>query len=326
MELYWLHVLIPILVRKKSLHLLHMPRGMTSYFARCPQVVTILDASPFEHIDGYPPLWRAYFKISIRISSKIARMILTISNDSALKISHYLGVNPDKIKVIYLGVNDGTSNTHFNSIDCLQTKPYILYVGEIEPHKNIPTLIEAFSLIHRQNREIIYRLLIVGRKGRDTSRVNEAIRLHGLQENVLLLGYVEDYELDALYKGASLLVFPSLVEGFGLPPLEAMSRGIPVAVSDIPVFHEIFGNAVKYFDPTDRRSIANELGKLLSDEDLVHKLKLLGLERSKEYQWGRCAAETIQSYQDIIELPKEIPKSRCVVDGFILKRINENRN
>lgn len=166
------------------------------------------------------------------------------------------------------------------------TKPYLLYVGNIYPHKNIERMISAFKKIIQENNSDC-RLVIVG-----GDNVNST-------EDVIFTGFINDDELDSLYKNAVLYVFPSLYEGFGLSPLEAMARGVATISSNTSCLPEILGEAVLYFDPLDIDDMAEKIKQVLFDENLRSNLIKKGLERVKKYSWQKTAKKTSEIYKNI---------------------------
>jgi len=165
-------------------------------------------------------------------------------------------------------------------------KPYLLYVGNLYPHKNIKRLISAFrQLIEKDNLD--YRLVIVGGDKKNST------------ERIIFTGLINDEELDDIYKNASLFVFPSLSEGFGFPPLEAMKRGVPVVSSHATCLPEILGNAAVYFNPQDVSDMAEKIKKVLLDKNLKSELIKKGLEGVKKYDWQKTAEETLTLYKNI---------------------------
>jgi glycosyltransferase involved in cell wall biosynthesis len=166
------------------------------------------------------------------------------------------------------------------------TKPYLLYVGNIYPHKNTERMISAFKKLIQKN-HLNYRLIIVGGNNADSA------------ENIVFTGFIDDDKLDSLYKNAALYIFPSLYEGFGFSPLEAMARGVAIVSSNTSCMPEILGDATLYFDPLDTDDMAKKISKVLSDENLRNTLIEKGFERVKKYSWQKTAEETLEIYKNI---------------------------
>jgi len=166
-------------------------------------------------------------------------------------------------------------------------KPYLLYVGNLYPHKNIAGLIAAFKKINSET-GAGFRLMIAG---------GNPINSEG---EIIFTGFTDEENLDELYRKAQLLIFPSFEEGFGFPPLEAMKRGVAVVCSNTSCLPEILGDAAIYFNPYDINDIAGKIKKVLFDEDLKKELVKRGLERVKKYSWSKTAEETLSVYENIL--------------------------
>ena len=173
------------------------------------------------------------------------------------------------------------------------TGKYIMYVGNVYPHKNIETLAKAMAELHRK-----YDLSLVLPSARSVflQRTEDMMNRHGVRDSVVLPGFVPDEDLAVLYQSAEAYVFPSLAEGFGLPPLEAMMVGLPVVCSDIPVLREVCGSAARYFDPHSPDSLAKVVGKVVADESVQQAMRTAGYERVKLFSWSKMAEQTIQIY------------------------------
>jgi glycosyltransferase involved in cell wall biosynthesis len=180
-------------------------------------------------------------------------------------------------------------------------KPYLLYVGNAYPHKNLKRLILAFKkLVEDYNLD--YQLVLVGGGDHFYRKLRRDTNLRMLPQftnRILFLGFVSDKELDELYKNASLYVFPSLHEGFGLPPLEAMARGLPVVSSSATCLPEILGKAIIYFNPLDIDDMAEKIKKTLLDNRAKKDLIRKGYKQIKKYSWRKMAEETLEIYKNI---------------------------
>jgi glycosyltransferase involved in cell wall biosynthesis len=179
-------------------------------------------------------------------------------------------------------------------------KPFLLYVGNVYPHKNIEKLIGAVKRLAEDYRFPV-SLVVVCARSVFWERLKKKVGQLGAEKYVNLAGFVPDEELAEIYRQAKVYVFPTLSEGFGLPGLEAMAQGLPVAASDIPVLREIYKDSVLYFDPHDSKDMAEKIKKLLTDKKLQEKLKKQGLALIKNYSWGKMAQETLLVYQKAIE-------------------------
>jgi glycosyltransferase involved in cell wall biosynthesis len=216
--------------------------------------------------------------------------ILCDSSFTAHELNRYAGVSKDKISVIHIGISDFWSVQ--KDIISPHCRPYILYVGNVKPHKNLSTLIRAFELIKDRN---AIDLVIVGKKEGFIikDKLVESLAKK-FEDRICFTGIVDDHELIKYYTCARVLVLPSLYEGFGLPPLEAMACGCPVVVSNLASLPEVCGDAAVYFDPYSPGDIAEKIDIVINDCDVREKMRQRGLEQAKLFTWEKCAEETIK--------------------------------
>lgn len=226
---------------------------------------------------------------------KRADCILSVSEFSRQELIHYFPNAETKSEVISWGVDTNLFHPHYSLHDENKIKKkyqinsaYILYVGTLEPRKNIIRLIEAYAKLYRKE-ENLPKLVISGKKGWMYEGIFEIVRRERLEEKVIFTGYIEDADMPVLMSGAEFFVFLSLYEGFGLPPLEAMACGTPVLVSNVASLPEVIGKAGILVDPYDTDEIANSMEKLVWDENKRMALKVVGLERVKTYSWEKAA-------------------------------------
>jgi glycosyltransferase involved in cell wall biosynthesis len=173
-------------------------------------------------------------------------------------------------------------------------EPYALYVGATENHKNVGLLVDAWEQLHSQ-----LRLAIVGRPGRDHARLAE--RAAATNGRVLLVGSVDDLQLEAWYRNAAVFLFPSLAEGFGFPPLEAMQRGVPVIASRAGSLPEVLGDAAAYFDPRDPSELVSRLAEILDDGRLRAEMVARGRAQAAEYTWAATADATVGLLEGLVQ-------------------------
>lgn len=235
------------------------------------------------------------YKIVIYSALKRARKILTVSEYTKQAVIKQFKINPDKIIAIYEGISDLTHDDqplkNFKPI----ARPYLLYVGSAYPHKNLEGLIKIFSEINENSPYL--KLILVGKNDYFYDRLKRYAK--NFSKNIIFHGYVPDGDLDLLYKNALIYVFPSFYEGFGLPPLEAMARGLPVVSSNKTCLPEILGQAALYFNPEDEADMKNKIELAIADGKLRENLRLKGYEQAKKYSWKNCAAKTLEVYKNI---------------------------
>lgn len=229
--------------------------------------------------------------------------IVTISRFTKQQLLEKFAVEESKVKVIYLGINssygedvsaDGLAKTesHYSL-----PSSFLLFVGASERRKNLLNLIKAHKTIHNHHKEIF--LVIAGREGEEHRRLKAEIRRQSLEPWIKMLGYVPDSDLKNLYRLASLLVFPSFCEGFGLPVLEAMASGLPVVSSQISAVEEVAQDAALYFDPQDPEEMAKKILLALEDENLSQKNVERGKKRALDFNWEKTATETLEFYKEV---------------------------
>jgi glycosyltransferase involved in cell wall biosynthesis len=242
-----------------------------------------------------------------RIENSLHRAdgILVISQFVKDQIIERFSLNEDKIKVVYLGVDPNFSNKpSLTQAEIVKNKyglpsKFILFVGAIEPRKNLVKLIDALGFIQKKSYAI--PLVIVGKKGLDYQNLVKNIEKSELQSKVLFLNYLPDEDLKILYHLASCLVFPSLFEGFGLPLVEAMASECPLVISSTSALPEIALDAALYFQPEDAEEMAGQIIKVMDDEDLRKNLIERGTRRVKDFSWTQTAENTLEFYRTVLE-------------------------
>jgi len=281
--------LLPLRGAFPDTQVLWVPHYNAPLFYRGPLAVTIHDIAPLAlpEILGNP-LKRAYARLLIERSTARAAVILSASEFTSRELQTTLGVDPRKITVAYQGLDaawPATAEPHREP----DAAPYILYVGNVKPNKNLGRLLEAFAEIQHR---IPHRLVLAGRmRGFGTSDDAVLRRAAAMGDRVRFTDEVSDSDLIALYAGATALVLPSLYEGFGLPLLEAMRLGCPVLSSNAAALPEIAADAALYFDPRDPQSIADCLLRV-ADAPLLESLRTAGRLRAAQFSYARCATQT----------------------------------
>jgi glycosyltransferase involved in cell wall biosynthesis len=300
LRIIWVQTLLQVrlLVDKVSLLFSPLPEGMI--LPVVPQILTVLDVTPLHFPKEYP-VQQYYLRYFVSKVLRKSEGIIAISENTKQDIMTTYGIKPEKINVILpgydrsryrFGVDPGGVKSKYG------LKSYLLYLGNLMPHKNLRRLLQAFALLHR---ELPYTVVIAGWKDpRHYPALETETQALGLAEKVLFLDYVPAEELPALYAGAELFVFPSLYEGFGLPPLEAMACGCPVLVSNIASLSEVCGDAAYYVDPYDVKSIAEGIYKVATNGELMENLAFKGRERAKLFSWEKSAREHIKVFEKVL--------------------------
>ena len=297
---------VPLTLRRAGIDLFHAPHYVISPLTRCPTVVTIHDCIHLRFPQYLPNrAAHVYARAMMSMAARRARRILTVSHASKEDILRYLKVPAAKIEVIPNALDARLAITPSDD-DVTRVRErfqlrssFILYAGNIKPHKNVDRLIEAFAILRRQ-RSGDLKLLIIGDEISKYPNLRRLVHRFQLHQHVRFLGFVPDATLAVLYRLASAFVFPSLYEGFGLPPLEAMASGTPVITSNVSSLPEVVGDAALLIDPMNAAAIADAMGQVLDDPALRAELIKRGCERVKAFSWERSAARTRAVYREVL--------------------------
>jgi alpha-1,3-rhamnosyl/mannosyltransferase len=275
----------------------HFPYMVMPYAAPRPIVLTIHDIIPVRLPHFFPIRQRAMYRISLLLALRSAAVVICDSEATRSDLKSSFRMDLSRLSVIHAGVAESFRPCPGKELDRVQAgyglpPEYLLYVGSNKPHKNLPALIDALSILPNAP-----PLVIAGETDPRYSETHRRIDRSGLSNRVRFLGAVKEEDLPGLYSGARAFVFPSLYEGFGLPPLEAMACGVPVACSGIPCLREIAGDAALFFNPKDRDSMAAAIERILTDQPLRADLQNRGLRRASEMSWDATAKQALQVYQ-----------------------------
>lgn len=269
-------------------------------FSRIPTIVSVMDLSylhypqTFKKNDLYQlTKWTEY-------SVKKAKKVITISNSSKNDIIKYYKVRPEKVKVVHLGLKNLSMNAPSEK-DLKEfgvNQKFILFVGTLQPRKNISRLIEAFSRLPKEISSD-HQLVIIGKKGWLYEDILSAPEKYNVKDKVVFLDYISDEDLPNFYRKAEVFVLPSLYEGFGLPVLEAMRYGCPVITSNVSSLPEAGGDAAQYFEPEDVDDIKKSIEKVLTDSALREKMIERGREHYKKFTWEKAAKEVLSAIEEV---------------------------
>lgn len=275
------------------------------------RVVTIHDVNHLALSESLKAKQKLYSRFMMRKAVSLSDKIVTVSNFSKSEIIKYTGISDKKVKVIYNGVeqdryriyNDNELFLKIRKRYALSEK-YILFVGNVKPHKNLRNLLFAFQrFIQFKSKD--YYLVIVGKKEGFITKDHQIYKILesdvNIKEKVIFTGYVEENDLPIIYNLASLFVFPSLYEGFGLPPLEAMASGCPVIVSNTTSLPEICEDAACYVNPEDGQDIMRRISEVIYNENYRKQLIEKGLKRVKRFSWDESAGKHIELFNEVIQ-------------------------
>jgi glycosyltransferase involved in cell wall biosynthesis len=283
----------------------HSPDYLLPPLRKGKKVVTVHDLSFLRYPEGAEPSLRAFLSASVPRSVREADLVLGDSESTKQDVIELLGVSRDRVEVVYPGVSGAFSVIEDQHLLAAVgelyglRRPFILSVGTLEPRKNLVTLLDAYAALRR--RGLQHRLVIAGARGWLYDGVFRRAEELSLMEDVVFLGYVAEEHLPALYGLADLLVFPSLYEGFGLPPLEAMACGTPVITSDTSSLPEVVGEAGLMVPAHDPDALAKAMDMVLADRALRENLVRKGLSRASQFTWLAAGEKLLAIYQGLHE-------------------------
>jgi len=292
----WEQLYLPSAVRGK---LLFSPNN-TGPLLVSRQVCTFHDLIPLDRPEWFNPRFAAWYGWLLPRLARQVQHIIAVSEFTKRRIIERIGIEPLKITVIPNGVDERfVRKSPEEAVEVrkslgIMSQHYLLCVGSVEPRKNLHRLLQAWTRLRERIPDDV-QLVVAGAKGR--SLVFSDVSFEQLPPNVHLTGYVKDEQLAGLYSGALALIYPSLYEGFGLPPLEAMACGTPVITSNVTSLPEVVEDAAMLIDPLDVNSIAEGMKRVVESSSLREELQRKGLERAKKYTWERTAHRTWQVLQ-----------------------------
>jgi len=294
------------LVRESKVDLLHVPSPFAPAPVPVPLVATIHDIAPFLYPSVLPPLLRMRFRRQFRRTVEEARRVITVSQILYSALGIYAGVDQTKVRVIHNGVSERfrpvTDEKTLLAVRNRHSLPerFAFWAGDFRPEKNLPFLVQAWARLRRRLSGLPV-LVLAGEKRGEYKRIVGEVKKHGLDGHVLFPGFIPDDDLPAVYSAATLFVFPSLYEGFGLPPLEAMACGTPCVVSNSSSLPEVTGSAALLFNPTSSEGFEDCIVRVLTQPELSSSLRQEGLRQSALFPWSRAAEETLQVYREVLE-------------------------
>ena len=307
-NIFWHGFILPVLLKKYQVDMLHLPWHSAALIRKTkPVVLSILDLTEYVLPGHYSKSRVLYRKLMIPYSSRKADKIVAISQYTKKEIVCHLGIEDKKIEVVYCAPHE-----RYRQIDEIEakqfiygkyeiTKPFILYVGQIQhPNKNILRLLDAF----RQAKDALekrYQLVLCGKRHSSADIIFNTVKDQDLTKDVIFTGYIPDKDLPYFYNAASLFVYPSLFEGFGIPVIEAMACGAPVVTSNVSALTEVAGDAAVLVDPLSVPSIASGIKSVLSDPIKRGELKKKALEQAKHFSWRKSAEQMVQVYRSVLK-------------------------
>lgn len=301
---YWEQAHLPIMRILRHVDLLHSPVSAPPFWVPCKRVATVHDLT-FKFFPKTMRWWdRLYWGYFLVHGAQKADKIIVPSVSTALALQQTLSLPADRVVV----VEECCAEKFFQRVSPEKIKAtkerygifgkYILTVGTLEPRKNITTLLEAFSIVRNK---LAIQLVIVGATGWLVRPMFKKLQELGLSKDVVFTGYVPDEDLPPLYQGAEVFVFPSLYEGFGLPPLEAMASGTPVVASNSSSIPEVVGNSGILVDPQDVKGFAHAIIKLCTDANYRSILSIEGQQRARQFTIERMGKKVLEVYREVLK-------------------------
>jgi glycosyltransferase involved in cell wall biosynthesis len=303
--LYWPQEQLqwPALLRRSRADLFYSPYFVAPLLVTdaCPAIVTVHDLI-FDRYPAYMPRrWaRPYYRLLMALSVRRARRVVAVSRATAADLTHYYRTPPDKVAVVLEGVDPSFATAGEDQLAAIRQRydlkrSFVLTVGARRPHKNQARLVRAFARIPNGGCDLVFA---GPADDRFPDEARRAVEDTGLNGKVRFLDWVPESDLPGLYALADLVALPSLVEGFGLPALEAMACGTPVLAANASSLPEVVGGAGVLVDPYDEEAMAAALGELLADRALRHRLARAGLARAATFTWQQAARRTLEIFED----------------------------
>jgi glycosyltransferase involved in cell wall biosynthesis len=296
----WEQTVVPAQTAALGVDVYHSPNYILPAALRCPSVVTIHDLA-YLHRNLHRLTSHLYLSLLTGLAVRRATKVVAVSEHTRSCLESRYPHTAGRVEVIYEGVDPALRRPSPRDVQAFRTRqglsePYILFVGTQEPRKNLVRLVEAFEYAVTRN-GLPHHLMLVGPRGWKTAALDTTIRLSASRERIHRVGYVADADLACWYAGAALFVYPSLDEGFGLPPLEAMACGTPVVTSNGGALPEVVGDAAITVNPRDTAALAGVISRVLQDEALADHLRDRGEERARRFSWDDVARQYVALYE-----------------------------
>lgn len=306
-RIFWEQAIQPVALWRAQVDLLHAMAFVSPLLLPCPAVVTVYDLSFLRFPESFRPLNRLYLRQFTAWSVQRAQRVIAISESTRQDVVRLLGKSVEQVDVVYCGVDerfhppDPAAVTTFRRKKGLPER-FILFLGTLEPRKNIVSLLEAYAQLVASDGKSWPLLTIAGAKGWFYEEIFASVERLGLADRVIFAGYVPEAEKPLWYNAAELFVYPSLFEGFGLPPLEAMACGTPVIVSDTSSLPEVVGDAGVKVPPGDVPALAEAMATMLCDPIARTEWQERGLAQAARFSWPETARQTVRIYERALNM------------------------
>ena len=306
LRLLWEQTIFPRLIRQSGADRLHSPHYTMPLSHPVPNVVTFHDMIFFTHPNMHTIPKRIFFPGIVKHSARKADYIITDSESTRSDAIRLLSIPPDKIETIHLGYQD--IFRPLDDPDLLTTirqkyhlpQKFILYAGALEPRKNVPMLLTVFEQLAQHQPEL--HLVLTGGTGWDNQETLALMNSMHFKDRIIRLGHIDHTDLPAIFNLADVFVYPSLYEGFGLPPLEGMACGTPVITTNISSMPEVVGNTGILVPPNDEGALFRAIQQVLGDKHLRQRLQEAGPQRAANFTWKHTAEKTLEIYQRVVSI------------------------
>ena len=297
-RILWEQAILPWEARRAGIDLLHNMAFAGPLVSSCPTVVTVHDLSFLFYPHRFRLLRRSYLRVFTRMSVRRARRVIAVSESTKQDLVKIYGISPAKIDVVHNGVDTSFQPLPADQVAAFRQQKglpdrFVLFVGTLEPRKNVVGLIEAYAKLPKGRPPLV----LVGGKGWFYDEIFARVEALELTGEVRFAGFVPAEELPLWYNAADLFVYPSIYEGFGLPPLEAMACGTAVITSNASSLPEVVGAAGQMVDPADADALADAMARVLGRKELKEQMQSAGLVQAAEFSWENAAQQTVSSYR-----------------------------
>jgi glycosyltransferase involved in cell wall biosynthesis len=306
-RIQWEQLILPFQLFFHRVDLLHSPGYTAPIVTHCKKVTTIFDLNYYFHPEDFNNFQLIAYKLLIPLVARRSEMLIVHSKNTKKEFTEVLKIESTRIKVIYPGV--GEKFTRRYSKDKIESvlkkykikKPYILSNAVSHPHKNLSSLIIAYSRLTFREKNFKHKLVLLGFEGKDQKNIEDLVTRRDLRNRVLFTGWVNPNLVPIFYQEADLFVFPSLYEGFGLPPIEAMASGTPIVASNYSCIPEVIKDSGLLVDSKKPEKLAGAMNKLLKDEKLRNSLVRKARRRVETFSWENFGKEIINVYCNFVD-------------------------
>ena len=297
-------MLITASLKKEKLDVFHSPKHSIPSTYRNKNLITVHDLATFKHPKLFSRKRISQSKKALSATLKRCQKIIAVSESTKNDLNEIFKIPKRKIEVVYNGLDriffsPPREEEMRKVLNKYKVKgKYILFLGTLEPRRNIPRLLEAYASLKRKE-SLDYQLVLAGKEGWLASEFKQMVSDFDLRKEVIFTGYVPPKELNSLIRKAEIFVSPSIYEGFGMPVIEAMACGVPVITSNVSSLPEIAGEAALFVSPYDIGGLAGTIRRLLRDKKLQVELKEKGQKQARQFSWPKCAQETLKVYEGL---------------------------